>query len=58
MKNAIVGIVLAAGLTLASYAQQLPRPSEKLVVQTIEGKTLDLKQYKGKYVVAVFLLTT
>ena len=58
MKNAFLGAALAVALTTVANAQQLPRPASPLVVQTLDKKTIDLQQYKGKYVIVSFLLTT
>ena len=58
MKNVFLGAALAVALTTAAFAQQFPRPASPLVVTTLDKKIIDLKQYKGKYVVAAFLLTT
>ena len=58
MKNVFLGAALAVALAAGTFAQQLPRPADSLVVQTLDKKTIDLKQFKGKYVVVSFLLTT
>ena len=58
MKNAHLGIALAAGLAATSFAQQLPRPAAPLVAQALNHKSIDLKQFRGKHVVVAFLLTT
>ena len=58
MKKALLGVALAVGLTVTGFAQQIPRPAGAWTAMTLDKKVLDLKQFKGKYVVLAFLLTT
>lgn len=58
MKNAFLGLALTLGLTATSYGQLIPRPAGSWTAQTLDKKVLDLKQYRGKYVLVAFLLTT
>jgi thiol-disulfide isomerase/thioredoxin len=39
-------------------AARVPRPSPEFAIQTVEGGTLLLSQYKGKVVLLEFLITT
>lgn len=58
MKKVLLGVAIAVTLTATSFAQQLPRPAGAWTAQTLDKKTVDLKQFKGKYVVLSFLLST
>jgi hypothetical protein len=58
MKNVLLGSALVLGLAVSCFAQQIPRQAGTWTAQTLDGKTLNLNQYKGKYVVLAFLLTT
>ena len=58
MKKALLGVALAFTMAGAGFAQQIPRPAGPWSAQTLEKKILDLKQFRGKYVVLAFLLTT
>ena len=57
MKKLLLGVALVA-LSTASFGQTIPRPAGTWTAQTLDNKTIDLKQYKGKYVVLAFLLGT
>lgn len=58
MKNVLLGSAVALGMAVSGFAQQIPRQAGPWSAQTLDGKTLNLGQYKGKYVVLAFLLTT
>ena len=58
MKNVLLGSTLALSLAVSGFAQQIPRQAGPWSAQTLDGKTLNLNQYKGKYVVLAFLLTS
>jgi hypothetical protein len=58
MKKAILGAVLVAGLSVSGFGQVLPRPAGPWSAETLDKKVLSLNQYKGKFVVLAFLLTT
>lgn len=58
MKKVLLGVLLAVSLTVTGFAQQIPRPAGPWTAQTLDKKVLDLKQFRGKYVVLAFLLTT
>ena len=58
MKKAFLGATLALGLTVMSFGQTLPRPAGQWSAQTLDKKVLTLSQFKGKYVLLAFLLTT
>ena len=58
MKRVLLFVSLAACLAVTSFAQQIPRPAGPWQAQTVDKKTLKLEQFRGKYVVLAFLLTT
>jgi len=58
MKRVLLALSLATCLTVTTLAQQLPRPAGAWSAQTTDRKMLRLDQFKGKFVVLAFLLTT
>jgi thiol-disulfide isomerase/thioredoxin len=58
MKRVLLAVSLAICLTATSFAQQFPRPAGAWSAQTVDHKVLKLDQFKGKFVVLAFLLTT
>jgi peroxiredoxin len=45
-------------LAALASAQQIPRKAPAWSISTVEGKSIDLGQYKGKAVLLAFILTT
>ena len=58
MKKVLLGVALAAVLAVSGFGQQIPRPAGPWSAQTLDKKVLNLNQFKGKYVLLAFLLTT
>jgi hypothetical protein len=59
MKKMLASFALATVLlTSSAFAQRIPRQAGEWKAQTLDNKILDLKQFKGKYVLVTFLLST
>ena len=49
---------LLISLSIAAAAAQVPRKAPAWSISTVDGKSIDVGQYKGKVVLLAFILTT
>ncbi len=57
MRNICIGLTLALGMTLAVFAAEMPTVGQQapaVALPSQEGKVVDLKSFKGKWVVLYF----
>jgi thioredoxin-dependent peroxiredoxin len=57
MRNICIGLTLSLGMTLAGFAAEMPTVGQQapaVALPSQEGKVVDLKSFKGKWVVLYF----